>query len=581
MRRIKIRTGAFNKCSEILPTYDVIGFYEKAAPVYILTLRCEITSVDRLPIIHDTLLRLFKQKMGVETIPEFLGLSDTPEILETARIDLASEDMIDHRTNKLSERGRNYLLENGLDQNKQVYFTVEIDGITGKYTRKSKLVGSKNLANQNITELFMRISQPNIQSLDKEKVRTLFFESRDEDMVMKKQKIADVLSIQNIRIDYRRLYCIILRKGETDFKVLTFDRNIHTQEYDSFLEEELSGNNTLATVCIDTYLADSTLKCLSGTTLTLEQTIEEEYIRDFYDNLIFEAKRSIEIVLPTISYMMIKDEIIDYLENRAKLGVKVTIYLTGSLQGGDAFQRKQISKIASIKNENFSVQHIPNFMENIVFIDDYTGIIIDYVKIPVSVDQQRNIISESGAIINFDFFNKVKKKIIKLISNLDDNIFVYEDRNQLVNDMTEIMDSFYDLESHIRKRYGYFIRTMDSEEFTEIENVKKPKISNTESSFKNFTSNLNKLFYEPIPNKNKFFFGKLQNDFPDLFVAIDRIRVYRNSIEHRELDPRQKMLYEQYLKEDLNGRSPLLVKDGYAILQGKIMQKLHESICKQ
>jgi len=158
---------------------------------------------------------------------------------------------------------------------------------------------------------------------------------------------------------------------------------------------------------------------------------------------------------------------------------------------------------------------------------------------------------------------------------------VYEDRNQLVNDMTEIMDSFYDLESHIRKRYGYFIRTMDSEEFTEIENVKKPKISNTESSFKNFTSNLNKLFYEPIPNKNKFFFGKLQNDFPDLFVAIDRIRVYRNSIEHRELDPRQKMLYEQYLKEDLNGRSPLLVKDGYAILQGKIMQKLHESICKQ
>ena len=91
------------------------------------------------------------------------------------------------------------------------------------------------------------------------------------------------------------------------------------------------------------------------------------------------------------------------------------------------------------------------------------------------MDQQRNIISESGAIINFDFFNKVKKKIIKLISNLHDNIFVYEDRNQLVNDMTQIMDSFYDLESHIRKRYGYFIRTMDSEEFTEIENVKNQK----------------------------------------------------------------------------------------------------------
>src|SRR5699024_9174067 len=124
--------SAFKKCSEILPTYEVIGFYEKAIPIYIVNLKCEITSADRMPIIHDTLLRLFHQGMDINIVVNFLGLQETPEIVESARIDLASIDLIKKNTNELTEKGRWYLSENGLEQNKQIYFTIEIDGMTGK-----------------------------------------------------------------------------------------------------------------------------------------------------------------------------------------------------------------------------------------------------------------------------------------------------------------------------------------------------------------------------------------------------------------------------------------------------------------
>lgn len=580
MRKSSIRTSAFKKCSEILPTYEVIGFYEKAVPIYIVNLKCEITSADRMPIIHDTLLRLLHQGMDINIVVNFLGLQETPEIVESARLDLASIDLIKKNTNELTEKGRWYLSENGLEQNKQIYFTIEIDGMTGKYEKNGKFVSSKNLAGQNISELYMTIPQPDIHNINKEEIRNLFLKNRDKEMRDKNQKVSDILAISSIKVEYRRVNCIVLKKEKDDFKVLVFDRNTHVADYDGLLEDGIRGENTLANISINPYFVDNELKLADDLELTFSQMIDSEFGRDYYDNLIFDAKRSITMFMPILSYMIIKDDMIDILVEKAKRGVKVKIFLTGSIEDSDSFQQRQISRLASIKIENFSVQHIPYYMESIIFIDDYSGLLTEYNRVSLSDENEIYSICERYSKISSTDFVTISNKTGKCFSNSEYDVYKYTDKTSLRNNLIEIIDSLYPLETQLRKKYGHFIRRTDSEEFSEVENVLNSNLAKSEADFKNFSSNLNKMLYEPIPNKNNIFFSKLKIDKPDLYTAIDKIRVYRNSIEHRKLDPRQKPVYEQYLKEDLGGRAPLLVEGGFLILQGKIIQELHSAICK-
>lgn len=566
---------------ETIPSYEVVGFYEKAAPIYVVKLKCEITSADRLPIIHDTLLRLLHQKMDLELIPDFLGLSDTPEIIEKAWADLASAEIIHHRTNELTDSGRRYLSENKLEMNKRIYFTIEIDGITNEYGKNSnRLINSKNLAGQRIDELRVGIPQPVIQYLKKGKIRELFKENLSGDLEEKNQKLSDVLSIDNINVNYRRVYCVVLKKGLKDFRVVTFDQNNHIPDYDRSLEDDIDSEYTLANVLINDYLQDNDKKILKEIKLSLNKVIDNQFIKDAYDNLIFESKRSITMIVPIMSFSMLKDDMIETLIDKSKIGVSVNLYLTGQIDAADSFQQRQITKLARIKRDNFWINHIPNYMENVVFVDDYKGVIIDYKKVPLPNNEKYYIIDEKGSEISQKEFVVIDEKISQIIDDSDDNTFKYTSKEQLNNDMKDIINSLYSVESFLRKKYGALLRHSDSEDFAEVENVLKSSLAKNESLFKNFSSNLNKLLFEPIPNKNRFFFRELKSNYPKLFYAIDRNRVYRNSIEHRKLDDsRQQASYKQYLLEDLNGRSPLLVDDGYLILQGKIVQKLHEAIC--
>lgn len=580
MRNSEIRTTALKKSMGILPSYEVIGFYEKAAPIYVVKLKCEITSADKFPIVHDTLLRLLQQEMSIEVIPQFLGLDETPEIVTKAWMDLASSDIINHRTNKLTDSGRLYLSENRLEMNKQMYFTIEIDGITGEYGKnRRKLVSTKNLAGQNITELYMNTSQPAIEYLKKGHVRELFNKNCDDDMKDKNQKISDILSIENINVDYRRVNCVVLRKGDNDFKVVTFDRNIPLPNYDSPLEDEINGENTLANILINDYLADDSMKLSRKLGLSLEKIVNDEFVKDTYDNLIFDATRSIILIVPIMSYSMLKDDIIDTLLEKSKRGVKIELYLSGNIDGSDSFQQKQISKLAAIKIDNFKIGHIPNYMENIVYVDSYKGLLIDYRKVNLSGAEPFYVIDECGAEISQENFKVIEKRINQFFADSNVDIYKYTSNEQLRQDIKEIINALYPLESFIRNQYGLFIRNSDSDEFSEIANALQSNLAKDEGSFKNFTSNLNKLLYESIQNRNYIFFKKIKHDYPKIFKAIDRNRIYRNSIEHRKLDPRQAITYKAYLLEDLQGRSPLLVDGGYLILQGKIIQYLREAIC--
>ncbi|MGY0354236.1 hypothetical protein ACWY2R_07075 [Enterococcus avium] len=578
MKNYEIRSTAILNSLKLLPSYEFAGFYELAAPVYIVRLLCEITSSEKMPIIHDTVIRLLHHGMEFDHIPPFLGLNSSEEIVKNAWMDLATAELINHRTNKLTDTGRMYIRENRLELNKQIDFTVEIDAVTGKYMKNEKnLIKNRNLVAQNIGLLHKTVEAPTIQGIDKDAVKELFKLNMDKEYKNQKQKILDVLYVKKSYVQYRRVSCVVLINREGDIKISTYDRNIPLVQYDSLLEDEVTTENSLASIRIDNYLADNSLKQIQCLSLKISSLIDGEYIRDIYDRLFFEATRSIFLVIPLVSGAMFREDMIDLIVDKASRGTHIEIFFSGKIDTTNQYQKKQITRIAGINKKNIIVNHIPNAMENIVFTDGYKGVIIDFLKKDIPESDLKYLVTEAGAKISSKEFKHIKETIENSLNLSDDDVYKYKDKTNLRKDMNQLLERLYPFESMLRKHYGKVWRDNESTEFPEITQLRNIPLAKDVNSFRAFLSSLNKLFFESLPNK-QMLFRNIKNDYPTLFKAIDRIRVYRNSLEHSNLKPNQTDLYEQYLLEDLAGRAPLLVDGGFLIIQGRIMQYLDEAI---
>ena len=78
----------------------------------------------------------------------------------------------------------------------------------------------------------------------------------------------------------------------------------------------------------------------------------------------------------------------------------------------------------------------------------------------------------------------------------------------------------------------------------------------------------------------KYFWGDFKNLCPNVQRVLHKIRMYRNFANHLEIDSNYKSIFYEYLDEDLLGRLPQFVKDGYLYLQIKILEDLEKEINK-
>lgn len=95
-----------------------------------------------------------------------------------------------------------------------------------------------------------------------------------------------------------------------------------------------------------------------------------------------------------------------------------------------------------------------------------------------------------------------------------------------------------------------------------------------------FLTQCNRSFVEPIDrtgknaNKKNYFFKDVKSDFPTLWYALNRVRSYRNHLQHLEMTPSAEKNHRVYLDEDFDGVDPASLVDGWFRVQQAVLDGL-------
>jgi hypothetical protein len=138
------------------------------------------------------------------------------------------------------------------------------------------------------------------------------------------------------------------------------------------------------------------------------------------------------------------------------------------------------------------------------------------------------------------------------------------------------------LERQIRSVQGIELYGINS--FPEGERFFDTKPCQCEEDFVSFINTCNRCFVEAIDaygnaqgNKN-FYWNEVRSEYPGLWHALQRTRLYRHYQMHLLLNPQVDSQLEEYLKIDLEGRAPAQVQELWFVLQQCVLDGLFAGI---
>ncbi|KAA2388843.1 serine/threonine protein kinase, partial [Bacillus cereus] len=184
---------------------------------------------------------------------------------------------------------------------------------------------------------------------------------------------------------------------------------------------------------------------------------------------------------------------------------------------------------------------------------------------------------------NFFVINKVDSKLVEQ-SNTSCNVKFISSNNELKRITRNIIEAAKSLDIEMEDCYG--VGWLDNGEFLNEYNFDNLKLANSVKNFSDFTKNLNASMVEVIDKIgkdmgiDKYYYNEFQTYYPDLFYALDRLKVYRNSMQHNDLNSHNLEKYLKYIEIDLNGSFPEFHPKGYLILQSAILNDIYNAILK-
>lgn len=121
-------------------------------------------------------------------------------------------------------------------------------------------------------------------------------------------------------------------------------------------------------------------------------------------------------------------------------------------------------------------------------------------------------------------------------------------------------------------------------DFPEAERFSSIQPVTDNESFVVFINICNRCFVESLESfgrsegSNNYFWTTIKTTYPDLWSALQRIKVYRNNDLHLELNTQVELELKRYLDMDLEGKSISQVRDPWFALQQAVLDELMLSI---
>ncbi|MBP0726398.1 hypothetical protein J5Y03_14645 [Bacillus sp. RG28] len=554
------------------PDYRIINIKEVGFPILKKTVICLATLYKGLPVVMDFTLKLLNQSYDTKQISEMLSIDE--ELIKNAVFDLELNNMYDLKTQKLTDDGRKYISNNKYEQLHRVELPISVDGFTGFIKKSRSYITNKNAKSINLNTLEPIIDKKNNSIIHGQIIKKILEEYIKESNSEYEGQLVEMVSVNEKPTEYKKYYIVVIEDLDSNSRLVVYDRNTKVNYFDS----ELINADEIGIKIF----SDNTINSFIENVNDMENKELEPY-DEIYNILDYDYYNrdfsSVYFSIPMIEAYELNEVWINNLERYLKRKRNVMIKFTGSCYPTTNIKNK-IFKIIELSNKynNLKLHHNIDYEYAIVILNNNFGYIDRIAKYDLNFRNNPTCVSHN--IFKLNNFKTIEEtlgletgnELIKPLNNL----------NELKGLIKNIVDAAKSLDSEMEDYYG--MGWLDNGQFLNEYNFENIKLANNEKSYSNFSKDLNASMVELIDRRGKelgiiqYFHRDFKNNFPKLQYALDRLRVYRNSMQHNNLDSQNLNRYINYLKSDLNGSFPEFCANGYLILQTVILKEIFDAI---
>ena len=583
---MRIRETIYKNMNE-LPGYDLVGYSEISIPMYEIKLHTLVLTRSTIPVVEEFVLNFYNEGLKLDEIELMLGLDK--EIINQAWAGLQQRDYISFIDKHVTEAGKEYIKDNDVKELENFEFSIMVDSISGKILRvNNQLMNAANIKKIGGRTLKALLDVPSVDTLDFKATKRVFNSYKKENPDYYSGELIEILDIEKKSTKFKRIEILIFENNDNDIRILAYDGYNRIPEYEEKLIELDEKGIKLIKYNYGNYFESKVINDIDMK-VNKDKNKKSIALQSYNDNLsnYLNGNDNIIIILPLVSMCEVNRGFITVIEKSLERGKKIDIIISGNTYVSE-HEKKIYSMMDSLKSKykNLSIRQIPEYINKMIIEPENKRALISlYEKRETRLKASKIGILEKAFEITGELFNEINNEIEKLY-NINDLVkfdLSNINRQWLKEKLELVIRLVRDVDIYMNERDG--IGWIADNDIPNISQLRESPLSERDTQFSVFIENLNKSFVESLDNNIKinaqdkrYFWHKFRRDYPQLQKILDKIRTYRNKNKHLALTNENEKKYQKYLKEDLNGYMPKYIKNGYLILQVKILEQLESDI---
>jgi len=191
-------------------------------------------------------------------------------------------------------------------------------------------------------------------------------------------------------------------------------------------------------------------------------------------------------------------------------------------------------------------------------------------------DQPKISIAVISRYVGLEYMKREQRQtIFKPIESQNRDVWLYNIKRSILNDLRN-------LESAIHNKK--MVKLFGPNSFPEADEFMEIGVVHDKATFVSFLNTSYRCFVESIDNYGKsldnprYYESEIKSSYPRLWDSLQRLRVYRNAINHKDLRHQTHDDLEKYVKIDLQGQPPDNSPEQKFIIQQCVLESLLSGI---
>lgn len=549
------------------PDYKIINIEEIGIPIFKKNITCLTTINKSLSDVLEFTLKLVDLEYDIETIANMLALDI--ELIQHAIYDLDSMDMMDMNTHKVTEEGKKYLQKNSYDTLKRIILPINIDSYLGEVKEDKNFTSNKAAKNFNLNTIKPLLNPDNDAIIEPFKIKKIlkdYAKKADSDI---EAELVGIISIKKKSTQFMKVSLAVLESPANEIRYVVYNRNIKIGKLEQkIINADESGIQLFKKIPTEFFgkIKEPNLDA------NLVEYNDGSYIDplsiEFFEN----DNALIDYVIPLINVYCVDQDWIFALERYLKRNLKVSIKLVGESFPNEFIKNRVLDllSLGSRYPKLLKLEHNINY--------EYASIIINKKKVyldklelfNLSLKCNKETISHKTLEYNGENISTLQYPMITLDK--------YRNNNEIKTDIDKLIRCSKELDVLMEETYG--LNWLISGQILNQAKLYDIKLAYDDTKFSEFTKLLTASVVEVISKVgesqgiNNYMFNEFKQHFQKLFKALNRLRIYRNSMQHNELDSKNLKTYIEFITEDLSGQFPEFINEGYLHLQKLIIQEI-------